>query len=425
MSAYLSVFTILLLAGVPVALALGMGSAAYLLLTGKSHLLIAFPQRLITGIDQFVLLTIPLFILAGNLMNAGGITEQIIRCAQALVGRARGGLAAVNVVSSLLFSGINGTATGDASAVGTVMIPSMVKEGYRPAYAAAVTAVSSILGPLIPPSLTLILYGVLTGTSIAGLFLAGIVPGLLLAAALTAYVLFVGHRQNHPRCAPMSAGERFSAVVRALPALFLPVIIVGGIRFGAFTPTEAAAVAVIYALVAGGLFYRRLRLSGIVAACIDTATMTAAIMLIVAMASMTAFVFGYENIPAIVAGNLMALTDDPLVLLLLINAFLILLGLFLEPLAALILMLPILTQLQGALGLDPLHLGVIVCLNLVIGMITPPVGLCLFIVSSISGVRLEGVVRAALPMLAISFLVLALVTFVPALSLTLPRLLGG
>lgn len=422
---YLFAFVTCLMIGIPVAFSLGLASVAYLFVNDQFHLMIGFPQKMISGIDNFVLLTIPFFILAGNLMHSADLTRQIVRFAQMLVGRVRGGLAVVNVLASMMFSGVSGAATAEASAIGAVMIPAMKNDGYNPAYAAALTAAGSILGPLVPPSLALILYGVLTGTSISDLFLAGIVPALFLCGLLICYALWKARRENHPLPPAIPRNERGGLAVRALPALFLPVIIVGGIRSGIFTPTEAAAVAAMYALLIGTLLYRTLSARQIGQAFYETATMTAGVMLIVAMASMTAFILGIENIPAGIAAAMRGISDTPWVLVLLLNLVLLVLGLFLEPLAALVLSMPILNELFPLLDLDPVQFGVMVVLNLMIGMITPPVGLCLFIVSAIGKQPLERVALAILPMIAICLVVLLSVAFVPGLTLTLPAMIGG
>lgn len=425
MTLYLIAFLGFMVVGIPVAFSLGLASITYLVMNDQTHLLIGFPQKMIAGIDNFVLLTIPFFILAGNLMNSADLTKQIVRFAQMLVGRVQGGLAAVNVVASMMFSGVSGAATAEASAIGSVMIPAMRRDGYKPEYAAALTAAGSILGPLVPPSLSLILYGVLTGTSIADLFLAGIVPAFLLCGVLIIYVLFKARREGHPVPARVPDEERRGLAFKALPALLLPVIIVGGIRSGVFTPTEAAAVAAVYALAIGTLLYRTLSVKKIVDAFYETATMTAGVMLIVAMASMTSFILGIENIPQAIAAQLLDISSSPWILILLLNLVLLLLGLFLEPLAALVLAMPILNEIFPLLHIDPVQFGVMVVLNLMIGMITPPVGLCLFIVSAIGKVSLEKVARAVLPMIGICLVILILVAFVPFLTLALPGLFKG
>lgn len=422
---YLLAFIVFLVIGVPVAFSLGLASVAYLLVNDQWQLMIGFPQKMIAGIDNFVLLTIPFFILAGNLMNSADLTRQIVRFAQMLVGRVKGGLAMVNVLASMMFSGVSGAATAEASAIGSVMIPAMRRDGYRAEYAAALTAAGSILGPLVPPSLALILYGVLTSTSISSLFLAGIVPAFTLCALLILYTLWRARIEDHPMPEPVAKTERLGLTIRALPALMLPVIIVGGIRSGIFTPTEAAAVAALYALLIGLFLYRTLTPTKIANAFYETATMTAGVMLIVAVASMTSFILGIENIPRTIASGMRDISEQPWILILLLNVVLLLLGLFLEPLAALVLAMPILNEVFPLLHIDPVQFGVMVVLNLMIGMITPPVGLCLFIVAAISKEPLEKVALAILPMIGLCLLVLLLVAFVPILTLGLPTLLGG
>jgi C4-dicarboxylate transporter DctM subunit len=422
MGLFLGNFVAFMLVGVPIALALAVACTAYLLITGKADLLLAFPQHMVAGTNVFILLTIPLFVLAGNLMNAGGITDRIVGAAQALVGHVRGGLSLVNVVASMFFGGVSGAATADSSALGTVLIPAMVKEGYDRAYAAALTAVSSVIGPIIPPSIAMIIYGVLTQTSIAKLFLAGIVPGLMLGFGLLAYAWWVARKRGYPVIAKAPARERVFAVGRATPALFLPVIILGGILSGVFTPTESAAVAVIYAFFVSMFFYRTLKFRELGKPLSDAVLLTSAIMLIAAVAKMVGVVFAYDDIPAEIAKLLLSISKDPIILLLLINIFLLFLGLFLEPLAAMILLLPVLVEVTALINVDPVHFGIVVVLNLVIGLATPPVGLCLFIVCAIGKVSLEGVSRAALPMLAICIGVLLLVTYFPDLVLFIPSL---
>lgn len=422
---YLICFCAFLLLGIPVALSLGLASLAYLFATDNLMLLLAFPQKMISGIDNFVLLTIPFFILAGNLMNSAQLTQYIVKFAQVIVGQIKGGLAAVNLVASLMFSGVSGAATAEASALGSVMIPAMKRDGYRVEYSAAVTAVGSLLGPLIPPSLALILYGVLTGTSIGDLFMAGIVPAFVLCGLLITYVLYKARRENHPLSPVIPASERRGLIGKALPALLMPFIIVGGIKSGVFTPTEAAAVAATYALVIGLFLYRTLNFQRIRQSFYEAATMSAGVMLVVSMASITSFLMSIENIPVQIADALLSITQSPFFLLLLLNVILLILGLFLEPLAALVLAMPILNQVFPILEIDPVQFGVMVVLNLMIGMVTPPVGLCLFIVSTIGRVSLEKVSWAALPMIAICLLVLMLVVFVPGLTLTLPGLIGA
>jgi len=424
MTAFGLSFFAFLIIGVPITLLLAIASITFVFVNGQAQLLLAFPQRMVSGVDQFVLLTVPLFILAGNLMNAGAITERIIRFCQVIVGRFRGGLALVNVMSSMLFSGVSGSATADAAALGTVLIPGMRREGYEANFAAALTAVSSVIGPIIPPSIAMIVYAVLSGTSIAALFVAGIVPGIMIGLALMAYALVIARRRRYPKEPPAALKEVAEATVRAGPVLLLPLIILGGILGGVFTPTEAAAVASFYAFLIAAFGYRTLDGSRLAKVLYDTCLTTSAIMLVVAMASIVSFVFSIGQVPQAVVSAMLSVTNDRTLLLLMVAGALLVLGAFLEPIGALILTTPILLPLGQTLGIDPLHLGVIIVLNLVIGLATPPVGLCLFIVCSISKLPLTTVSRAALPQLFICISVLLLVMFVPQISLFLPNLLG-
>ncbi|WP_137387721.1 TRAP transporter large permease [Rhodoligotrophos defluvii] len=411
-----------LLIGVPIAMALGMAAFTYLLVTGSVSMMMIFPQRMLGSVNQFVLLTIPLFLLAGNLMNHGGITQRILTFANACVGHRKGGLSLVNVVSSMFFGGVSGAAAADTSALGTILIPGMTRSGYPVDYAAGLTAVSSVVGSIIPPSIIMVLYGVLTGTSIAQLFLAGVVPGIMVGLSLLVYAAWVADRRGYPVAERMSMPERFASFVQAFPVLLLPFIILGGILLGVFTPTESAAVAVIYALILSAA-YRSLSLRNLIDALSTTAIMTAGIMFIVSMASIVQFILSFERIPAEVTQVILGLTDNPTLLVLLIVGFLLLLGMFLEPIAAMIISLPVLFEVAQVINLDPIHFGMIVVLTLAIGLATPPVGICLFIACAIANISLEQISRVALPMIGVVLIVLLLVTFVPALSTALPSIM--
>ncbi|PWV97108.1 tripartite ATP-independent transporter DctM subunit [Hoeflea marina] len=425
MAGFLAVFAVLVATGVPIALVLGVAGTVYLYISGNGALVLALPQRMMAGVDQFVLLTIPLFLLAGNLMNVGGVTDRIVHFARAMVGHRQGGMSAVTVLSSGFFAGISGSATAEASALGSILIPTMSKQGMPPAYAAALVGVSSVMGPIIPPSITMIIYGVLSGASIGQLFLAGVAPGIGIGAGLLIYATWRARRDGFPTTPKLAWGERMSATRRTLPALILPLIILVGIKGGIFTPTEAAAVAVAYALVIG-LIYRDLTPARIWESLIATALVTASILFITSMASIVSFVLTLERAPTMIANLVLEITENKYLILLMLNVFLLLLGMFLEPISILILTMPILIKLAAIIGMDPVQFGTMAVLNVVIGLATPPVGILLFIVSATSGQPLSAVIREAVPLIGICLVVLALVALVPAFSLFIPTaLLAG
>lgn len=423
MGVFLGAFAAFMLLGVPIALALGAGCMVLLWWLGHGAMISAFPRYMAAGLDQFLLLSIPLFVLTGNLMSRGRITERIVLLAQALVGRVPGGLSMVGVITCMFF-GSAATATSEAAAVGSVMIPAMEKNGYPKDYAAALIAVASVMGSIIPPAISLIVYGALTGTSIGALFLAAIIPGLLIGVALMIYAYWQAIRHGYPVSPPMPWRERLSAVVGAVPAALLPVIILGGILSGIFTPTESAGVAVLYALALSAFLYRSLTLSSLYQALWETSFLTAGIMIVVAMSNMVAFVFAIEGVAESMTSAITQISDNKFVILLLVNIILLLLGTFLEPLSIMILTLPVLTAIGAAIGIDPVHFGVVIVINVVIGLVTPPIGMCLFITSAISNIRLGDINRAAYPMIGIAILVLLVITYIPAISLFLPTLFG-
>jgi C4-dicarboxylate transporter, DctM subunit len=418
---FAAIFLTLLIFSVPIAIALGLSATLYLVLTGNFGLLLIFPQRIINSVDQFVLLSIPLFLLVGNLMNIGGITDRVLRFSNACVGHIRGGLSQVTIVASMFFGGVTGAAAADTSALGSVLIPAMAKEGYPKAYAAALLTICAVVGAVIPPSITMVVYGALAQVSVAQLFIAGIVPGILIGFALMPYAWWVAKRHNYPVEPRVNLRERLHATVQAAPVLMLPAIILCGIMLGVFTPTESAAVAVIYILFLA-LCYRMVTWGILWRQMADAALLTASIMFIIAMASMIQFIFSYERIPQQIVQLMLSITDNRYLLLLMINLLLLVLGMFLETIAAMILALPVLIEIGKVLQMDPVHFGTIIVINLSIGLATPPVGICLFIASGIARQPIEKVSVLMLPMLAITLGVLMLVTFVPAISLFLPSL---
>lgn len=416
----LGVFFFLLFAGVPIAFSLGISSVTYLILVDISLTIV--PQRFFAGMDTFVLLCIPGFILAGNLMNAGNITHHIVRFSESLVGHIRGGLGLANVGGSMIFGGISGTAIADTTSIGAVMIPGMAERGYDKPFAAAVTAASSTVGPIIPPSVPMIIVGSLTGISVGQMFLAGALPGLLLGFGmmLTTYILSV--KRNYPK------GDKFS-IVRvyeegkgAFWALLLVFIVLYGIIGGIFTPTEASIVASVYAMFVGKFVYKSLPLKKLPSIFLDTVVGTAALMTLVGMANVFAWILASENIPQMLADGILSITDNPIIVILLINILLFFVGSFMETIAALIILFPALLKVAVAIGMDPIHFGVMAVLNLMIGLTTPPVGVCLFVAAEIAETPLQKVIKALWPFLLCNTIILLLVAYVPKISLWLPSL---
>lgn len=415
----------LLVLGAPIAFAMLIaGLAAVWLKPGLTPLVVI--QNMFSGLDSFPLLAIPFFILAAELMSGGALTDVLLHLAARLVGRRRGGLGHANILTLTFFSGISGSALADAAGPGAMLIKMMRKAGYSDAYAAALTASVAIVGPIIPPSIIMIIYALTDNSvTITGLFLAGVVPGLLIAGALAIVNHVVSTKRDY-RSADDAVGTEpiVGLVVRALPALMLPFIILGGIHFGVFTPTEASAAAVLYALLVGRFVYGTLRWDMLPAILFRTALMTASILFIVATSAVLAWVLTVGQIPQTVTAWVAGLQLSPVMLLLAINVLLLLVGIFIEPLPGVMIMVPILAPLADAAGLHPLHFAIVVIVNLTLGMITPPVGGLLFVTSIVSGVPMGRMVREARPMLVALLVVLLLLTFVPALSTWLPGLLG-
>ena len=409
--------------GFPVAFCLGITSLVVLSIGDVPLLLIA--QRMFTGIDSFPLMAVPFFVLAGELMNRGGTTRRLIDFANVLVGRIPGGLAHTNILASMFFGGISGSAVADAAAMGTILVPGMTRKGFPPGFSAAVTAASATMGPIIPPSILMVLMGVTTGLSIGGLFAAGIVPGLILGLSMMGLSIFMALRYRFPRESfPLSPGIILKEFLSAFPALLAPIIILGGILGGIFTPTESAAVAVLYAFLLGRFIYKELSFKDLGRIFVESGTTTAVLLLIIGMANIFAWILTSEQIPTRIAGAMTALTDNPYVILMIINVFLLFIGMFLEGGAAIIILAPTLLSVTSALGVDPLHFGLVMVLNIAVGLLTPPLGVCLFVVCGVTGISLGQIIRSVLPFLALELAVLLLVTYVPAVILWIPGLLG-
>lgn len=414
--------TLLLFAiGMPVAFAMVVSAGAALLSLGNVPLMV-LPQRIVTGADSFPLMAIPLFLLAGNLMIGGGLTDKLSRFATAMVGHFRGGLAQVNVVNSMVMGGMSGSAIADAVSDCKILVPVMVKSGYSAHFAAALSGATAVIAPIIPPSIPFIIYGSIAGVSIGQLFLAGAIPGILMGVYLMVAVNVIARRRNFPR------GERptLRGIVHALrvsgPPLMLPVIILGGILAGVFTPTEAGAVAVVYALVLSMVFYRSLGAADIPKILLETGVQAGVIMLVIAAASPFSWLLAREQVGQAVVQLLAHIGDNKILFLLVLNVVLIVLGMFLDATAILIIVVPVLVPVFAALGLDPVHMGVMVVMNLMIGTVTPPFGLVMYVVCDILKVTITDFTRELWPFLLALVAILLTITYVPELVLFLPKL---
>ena len=408
---------------VPIAIAIGVASVTAVLIQGDFDLMMVV-QRMYGGTDSFHLMAVPLFMFTGTIMEAGGISRRIIDFANALVGWLPGGLAAVTIVSAMFFAGISGSAAADAAAVGAILIPAMKKSGYDSDFAAAVQASGGSIGVIIPPSIPMIIFGFLTGASIGRLFAAGILPGILIGLSLICVSTFISWKKGYSSTTSFSLEETWRAFKRSLLALGAPIIILGGILFGIFTATESAAIAVVYALIVGMFVYRKISVKELVPLFINGAITSAIVMFIISTASVFSWIAAIEDIPAQLAGNLLGLTDNPVVLLLLINVILLIAGTFIETTAALILLVPMITAMVPALGIDIIQLGVIVVTNLAIGMLTPPMGICLIVSCSISKDSIGAISRRVLPFLGILIVDLLIITFYPPITMWMANLVG-
>ncbi len=418
------IFFAAMIAGVPVAFALGLATVGGFLYEGLP-LFVAF-QRVLSGVSVFSLLAIPFFIFAGDLMMQGGIAARLVRLAAAAVGSVRGGLGLVNVSASMLFGGISGSAVADTSALGSILMPVMKEKGYDADYAVNVTVTSSIAGVVIPPSHNMILYSVAAGgVSVSQLFIAGVVPGILmcLCLAFVAYVVAV-KRGYKGETFPGWRTLAWSFVV-ALPGLFTAVIIVGGVLSGIMTVTESGAFGAIYAFVVTLLVYRELTWEGFKAAVLNSVKTTSLVMILVATASAFAYLLALYRVPEVLAGSLTAISENPIIILLMLNVILLVLGMIMDMAALILICTPIFLPVVRDLGMDPVQFGIIMMMNLGLGLTTPPVGACLFVGCAIGGVRLEQAVRTIWPFYLAILVALMLTTYVPALSLTLPALVGG
>jgi len=419
--AVIVLFFIFLIIGIPISLVLAITSITYLFLGDLSTLMSSAPQKMFSGIDNFGLLAIPLFMLAGELMNGGGITTRLVAFAKVLIGHYRGGLAYVTVIANMFLASILGSANAQAAMMSKVMVPEMEKEGYRRDFSSAITLASSIVAPVIPPSMLFIIYGTLTGASIADLFMAGVIPGILLGIGFIVVIGIMNQRQQFPKSEKATFLVILQTFLRVLPAMLIPFTIIFGILGGVFTPTESAAIACVIAFIIG-MAYRELKWKDMSSILVNTAINTATISFLIVMANLFGFIIAYEQIPQLVADSMLGLSENPMIFLLLVNLFLLLVGTVLDGIAALIILIPVMLPLLATYQIDPVHFGVIVCINLTIGLLTPPVGTGLFIVSSIAKVKFEDLIKAIMPFLAMAILVLLILTYWEDAALWIPSL---
>ncbi len=413
------IFLFLLFLKTPIAFSMGIAALAFILIEDIKITILS--QRLVSGLNSFPLLAIPLYIIAGQLMNTSGISNRIFQFAAALVGHVRGGLGHVNILASMIFAGISGTAVSDAASLGAVEMKAMKDAGYDPGFSAAVTAASSAIGPIIPPSVVLIIYGVMGEVSIGALFLGGIIPGVVIGLVLMVLVYILAIKRKFPRQEKTTLSQKKIAFQKALLPLFMPVIILGGIIFGITTPTEAGVLAVIYALILG-IVYREINLKTFLVSMREGLTVNASIMLIVSIAAIFSWVLVSQNVPRIAAELILSISNNPILVLLMVNLFLLILGMFFDTMAILIICTPIFIPLMNMIGVDLVHFGVIMVFNLMIGIITPPMGICLYIVSDVGDVPIITVMKESIPFIIPLLIALLIITFFPQTVLWLPEL---
>ncbi|HBV68614.1 MAG TPA: C4-dicarboxylate ABC transporter permease [Clostridiales bacterium] len=407
--------------GIPIAYSLGISSLVTILHEGLP--LMVIPQKLLGGMDSFPLLAIPFFMLSGDLMNGGGLNKRIIRVANAFLGNLPGSLPIITIVASAFFAAISGSAVATVAAIGGIMIPAMIKQGYEDHYAAGVASSASIVGPIIPPSITLIVYGASLQLSISELFLASAVPGILLSMSFIVIAVYQAKKHNYPKEGKTTMEEKIDAVKDGFWALMMPVVILGGIFSGLFTPTEAAVVSVVYAFIIGLFVYKGFTLKDVPKLLGEAAVSTATNMFILATSKILAWVITVINLPVMVADAILGLTDSAFLVMLLINIILLIVGCLMEANAAIIILIPILVPIVTKLGVSPVTFGVIMTVNLCLGLLTPPVGICLLLGSQLAESKFEKAVISMLPFFAIGLVILMLTTYVPALTLWLPGLM--
>jgi len=412
-----------LLLSVPIAVAMGLAAMASLYYLSPDSLVL-LPQKILSGMDAFTLLAIPLFILAGTIMGHGGIARRIVNLALIVVGRVRGGLGFVVILATMFFSGVCGSASADTAAIGATTMPEMLKRKYPREFATALLAASGATASIIPPSIDLIIIGVVAGISIGGLFAAGILPGVVNALALMALCYYYGRRLDLPVTPRTSWSEKLRICADGILAVLMPVIILGGILGGVFTPTEASAVAVVYGLFVSLIVYKELKLADMPGILLQAGKLTGIVMLILGMASAFSFVLAFERIPHELAERIVAFADNWIVFVICVNVTFFLLGMIMDALPALIILMPILVPAGTALGMEPIHIGIFVAANVTISLFTPPVGVCLYVACGLSKLPIEAVFKPLLPFLAVLLATLLMISYVPEITLFIPRLLG-
>jgi tripartite ATP-independent transporter DctM subunit len=421
----LIIFLLLLLIGIPIFIALLIASFAGILYLGDLSLLRVIPQQFFGGMDVFTLLAIPLFILTGNLMNRSALTDKLLDFCRVLVGHLRGGLGHVNVVASIVFAGINGSAAADASAIGSVLIPAMAKEGYDRSYAAGITAGSSLIGPIIPPSIFMVLYGAMTNQPIGALFAGGVIPGLLLGVAFMIMNHYYSVKYDYPVSNRRASLKEITETTRhSIVALIAPIIIIGGILLGIVTPTEAGALAVFYVAIVGFFITKKLTVKLFIEAILETVRSTSVIFVIMGGAAALCWLLKWEQVPQKVAMMLVNVSNNPTVLMLILSAIIFVIGMFMEEVAALILLTPVVAPVAMMAGINPIHFGIVMTLNITIALITPPMGACVHIVSAVGKVPLEKMFKNIWPFVGVSMIVLLLVILFPPLVTFLPGILN-
>lgn len=422
----IAVFVFLLVVGMPISFSIGLATIATMLVTIQPlPSVTTVAQRMATGLDSFALLAIPFFILSGQMMNRGGIARRLIEFAKVLVGRLPGGLAMVNIIAAMLFGAISGSAVAAAAAIGGFMVPLMKKDGYDINYSAAVNITSSTTGLIIPPSNIMIVYSVASGgVSIAALFIAGYIPGILMGVGLMIVAGIIAKKKNYPVAPKISFKDAVIRFLDAIPSLLLIIIVIGGIIAGLFTPTEASAIAVLYTFILSVLIYREVKWKDIPAILVDTVATTAIVAILIGTSMAMSWIMSYENIPQTISASLIALTNNKILILLIINVVLLFVGMFIDMTPAVLIFTPIFLPVINLLGVNLIHFGIMMIMNLCIGLCTPPVGAVLFIGCGIAKTSVTNVVRYLIPLFIAMIIVLMIVTYVPAISLVLPKLFG-